>query len=262
MVTTARRPRPDSDCVAAVDIARAGLAESADPADVGEHLGHEVEGDRIVSHFFECRRHGYLGWRWCVVVARAARQRRVTVNEVILLPGNDAVVAPTWLPYRERVRPGDVGPGDLLPAEVGDPRLVPGWLVGDEATEPLRDDAEVRSVADEIGFGRVRVLSVEGRDLAAQRWYDGEQGPDAAVSQGAPGKCRTCGFCVRLGGPLATLFGVCANEVAVDDGAVVSFDHGCGAHSQGAPRSEPARADAALPGPAFDTVGYDDFPSR
>jgi hypothetical protein len=68
----------------------------------------------------------------------------------------------------------------------------------------------VRQVADEVGLGRVRVLSLEGRDDAAQRWYDGDGGPKSPLAKAAPGHCRDCGFLVRLGGPLATVFGVCA----------------------------------------------------
>ena len=51
----------------------------------------------------------------------------------------------------------------------------------------------------------------------------------------APGSCLTCGFFVRLGGPLGQVFGVCANSYAPDDGRVVSADHGCGAHSEALP---------------------------
>jgi len=78
----------------------------------------------------------------------------------------------------------------------------------------------------------VRTLSLEGRDLAAERWYDGDGGPSAPLAQSAPDVCSTCGFLMRLAGPLSDSFGVCANGNANDDGRVVSFDHGCGAHSE------------------------------
>ncbi len=256
VVTSARTHRPDAVCVESVDVARAALVDVSDPADIGDHQGHVVEGERLVTHLFACNRPGYRGWQWSVVVTRASRQRTATVNEVVLLPGDGSMVAPEWVPYLERIRPGDVGPGDLLPAADDDPRLAPGWFDGDEMTEPLRDEASVRAVADEVGLGRVRVLSLEGRDVAGQRWYDGEHGPRAVVAQGAPGDCRSCGFLVPMGGPLATLFGVCANEVAVDDGAVVSFDHGCGAHSEVSRAATPAPQGFAAP--VLDTVSFDD----
>jgi hypothetical protein len=257
VTTSSRRARADLTCREAVDEARTALLESVDAGDVGDHLGYEIEGERTLSHQFDCLRTGYREWRWSVVVTRASRQRAVTVNEIVLLPGPGAVVAPEWVPYRERVQPDDLGPGDLLPPDEDDPRLVPAWLSGDEATDGLVDDASVRPVADEIGLGRSRVLSLDGRDSAAQRWYDGTQGPETEHAQAAPAPCRTCGFLLPIAGPLATVFGVCANESAPDDGRVVAFDHGCGAHSEAAPVRKPRATE--LPPPVFDTLGADEL---
>jgi hypothetical protein len=75
-------------------------------------------------------------------------------------------------------------------------------------------------------------LSAIGRDEAALRWYTGEHGPRSPLAHLAPGRAVTCGFFVRLGGPLGQVFGVCANSYAPDDGRVVSADHGCGGHSE------------------------------
>ena len=253
-VSPSLRSKSDSVAVQAIDAARAALLEEADPSDVGDHLGHVVEGERLVSHLFACTRRGYAGWHWSVTVARASRQKGVTVDEIVLVPGDDAIVAPEWVPYKERVKPGDLSPGDLLPVEEEDPRLVPTYFFGDD---PLDDDdkAQVRRVAQELGLGRVRTLSLEGRDLAAERWYDGDGGPSAPLAQSAPDVCSTCGFLMRLAGPLSESFGVCANGNANDDGRVVSLDHGCGAHSevQLAKRHEPQ----PLPEHVYDTLGDD-----
>jgi hypothetical protein len=252
-MAAAKAVKPDTVGVGAVDAAREGLMESVPAADVGDHLGQQAEDDRVVTHFFECRRPGYQGWRWAVTVARAPRQKTVTVDEVVLLPGDEAIVAPVWLPWRERIQPGDLGPGDLLPTAEDDPRLVPGYTAADEVVD--RD--AVKAVSDELGLGRPRVLSVEGRELAAQRWYDGSHGPDAPIAQSAPGNCGTCGFLVRMGGPLSQLFGVCANAYANDDGRVVSFDHGCGAHSEA--QLSKRNLPQPLPEPVLDTLTWDDL---
>ena len=87
-------PRADAVAMAAVDIAREALLAEVDPADVGDHLSADPEGDRVVTHLFDCRRSGYLGWRWSVTVVRASRQKTVTVAEIVLVPGSDAIVAP------------------------------------------------------------------------------------------------------------------------------------------------------------------------
>jgi hypothetical protein len=255
-VITTARPKPDAAAVAAVDVARAALVADVGAADVGEHLGHVVEGERVVTHLFACERPGYVGWRWSVTVARAPRQKAVTVDEVVLVPGDEAIVAPPWVPYRERIKPGDLSPGDLLPVDDDDPRLVPTYSFGDDPLD-ADDKAQVRAVAKELGLGRVRTLSLEGRDLAAQRWYDGDAGPEAPIARSAPDQCTTCGFLLRLAGPLAEMFGVCANGDANDDGRVVSLDHGCGAHSEVrlAKKHEPL----PLPEPVLDTVTTDEL---
>jgi hypothetical protein len=252
-MSPARTKKADSVGAASVDAARTALLEEIDVVDVGAHLGHAGEDERVVTHFFECTRAGYRGWRWAVTVARAARQKGVTVDEVVLLPGEDAITAPPWVPWRDRIKPGDLGPGDLLPTEEDDPRLVPGYTAGDETV----DADAVKAVSDELGLGRERVLSLEGRELAAQRWYDGSHGPDAPIAQSAPAACGSCGFLVRLSGPLSQLFGVCANAFANDDGRVVSFDHGCGAHSdaQLSKKNQPA----PLPEPVLDTLTWDEL---
>ncbi|MDQ3663924.1 MAG: DUF3027 domain-containing protein, partial [Actinomycetota bacterium] len=89
----------------------------------------------------------------------------------------------------------------------------------------------------------------------AERWYDGDRGPQTPVADSAPGKCGGCGFLLRLAGPLGPLFGVCANGNVADDGRVVSLDHGCGGHSD--VRVPPARSEPRLPEPFLDTFAYE-----
>ncbi|WP_018221461.1 DUF3027 domain-containing protein [Salinispora pacifica] len=222
---SARAPRLDQVCAAAVEVARDAITE-VDPAEVGDHLQTLAEGDRLVTHYFECRLAGYRGWRWAVTVTRVPRSRTVTVCEAVLLPGPDALLAPGWLPWQERLQPGDLGPGDLLPSPPDDDRLQPGYL--------LSDDPAVEEAAWELGLGRARVMSREGRGEAAQRWYDGDHGPTAPIATAAPvaARCGTCGFYLPLAGALCQSFGACGNLFAPDDGRVVSADHGCGAHSE------------------------------
>jgi hypothetical protein len=222
---SSRAARADSVGARAADEARAALVESVGAGEVGEHLGHRAEGERVVTHFFACRAAGYRGWQWAVTVARAPRSRVVTVDEVVLLPGADALLAPAWVPWEERVRPGDLSPGEVLPPPPpDDPRLVPGYVdSGDPAVE---------EVAFELGLGRERVLSREGRLAAAQRWHAGDFGPRTAMARHAPAHCGTCGFYLPIAGSLRAGFGVCGNEVTESDGRVVSVEYGCGAHSQ------------------------------
>ena len=115
-----RSKEPDQACAEAVGLARAALEDVVGAQQVGEHLGIEVGGDRVVTHLFECLDPAYPGWRWAVTVTRASRAKNVTVDDSALLPGPDAILAPAWVPWRDRLQPGDVGVGDLLPAHDDD----------------------------------------------------------------------------------------------------------------------------------------------
>ena len=274
--TRVRAAGLDEACVEATDLARAAAEELAGAGNVGQHVGVVADDERVVTHLFGCLDPAYIGWRWAVTVTRASRAKTVTVDEVVLLPGPDSLLAPDWVPWSERVRPGDLGVGDLMPAPDDDDRLVPvSMLEGDDGVLDWDDTAqwdEGSELAASVGLvpaapsiddgtagaapglgGRSRVLSAIGRDTTAIRWYSSEHGPSTPLARAAPGPCVTCGFLTPLAGPLGRVFGVCANEYAPDDGRVVSLDHGCGAHSE----AVTAGAGVGAIAPVIDEVGYD-----
>jgi len=262
-----RTREPDEICAQAVDLARAAAEEVAGAGQVGAHVGLDAEADRVVTHLFACLDPAYRGWCWAVTLARDARAKTATVSEVVLLPGPDSILAPEWVPWRERLRPGDVGVGDILPASADDERLAPMVsLEGDDGLADVGDVAatvtdlagspagtEAETAAASLVPPQARVLSALGRDDAVMRWYASEHGPKSPLAHAAPGVCLACGFFVRLGPPFGSLFGVCANEYAPDDGRVVSVDHGCGAHSEAV---LPGSIDQPVP-PVIDELGYD-----
>ncbi|MEU0674927.1 DUF3027 domain-containing protein [Streptomyces sp. NPDC006172] len=282
---TTRSRTPDRLCAEAVDLARAAAEEAAAPGVVGEHVGVVSDGDRVVTHFFECKELGYRGWRWAATVARASRAKTVTLDEVVLLPGPDAVLAPEWVPWSERLRPGDMGPGDLLPTDAEDLRLEPGFT-GEDAPPPNSavshemaelvdaEDADVTegsparlpaapvrgsipAVAEELGMRRARVLSRYGLYAAADRWEEA-YGSKTPMAQAAPASCVSCGFLTPVGGSLGQAFGVCANEFSPADGRVVSLAYGCGGHSEAAVMPKPPRPAP----PVIDETRVDPFPLR
>jgi hypothetical protein len=205
----------------AVDAARTAVIEFSGDT-VGEYLGVAFEDVTAATHRFLANLPGYQGWQWAVVVATYPGSDHATISEVVLVPGPTALVAPEWVPWDERVKPGDLNPGDLLAPPMGDPRLVPGYLAS--------GDPEMDDIAIEIGLGRRQVLSAWGRAEAAQRWHDGDFGPTSAMARATRRVCVDCGFFLPLAGSLGAMFGVCGNEMAAD-GRVVDFRYGCGAHS-------------------------------
>ncbi len=212
------------------DLARSAAIEDAKDAKVagdavGELVSIETDSDHLATYLFEAALPGYVGWRWAVTLTKVGDDQP-TVCDVVLLPGPDSLLAPTWIPYRDRIQPGDVGVGDVVPTAADDERLVPGY-----AALPNDEELELSQLF-EFGLGRARVMSIVGRDQASKRWYTGDRGPNTPMAQQAPKPCSSCGFFLAIAGSLRQAFGVCANAISPEDGRVVSVDHGCGAHSE------------------------------
>jgi len=211
----------------ATDLALSAAVETAgDKSQVGAFISVELDEDSgLANYLFDAKLTGYEGWRWSVTIAKVD-DATPTICDVVMIPGPDALLAPKWIPYADRLQPGDVGVGDVVPSQPDDPRLVPGFaaLPTDEELDP--------SQLWELGLGRLRVLSIEGRDQTSVRWYEGDRGPNAAIAKLAPKPCGSCGFFLPIAGSLRSAFGVCANAISPEDAKVVSVDHGCGAHSE------------------------------
>ena len=217
-----RAVKKDAVLEGAVDVARAGAEAVAHPRPVGEHVGFEMVSERLATHYFASTDAGYVGWCWAVTVARVPRGRVATVCEVDMTPREGALLAPEWVPWEERLRPSDISRDDVLPYKADDERLEQGF-------EDTSEDPDL-PVVRELGLGRPRVLSQEGIDQAAKRWYESDRGPKSG--RRPRNTCSSCGFLMKMSGGMRTMFGVCANEWATDDGAVVSLDHTCGSHSE------------------------------
>lgn len=109
----------------AAEQARTAVAEFSGADSVGDYLGFSYEDPNAATHRFLAHVPGYQGWQWAVVVAGYPGADHATISEVVLIPGPTALLAPEWIPWDQRVRPGDLGPGDLLAPAKDDPRLVP-----------------------------------------------------------------------------------------------------------------------------------------
>ncbi|BBY24657.1 hypothetical protein MSTO_48620 [Mycobacterium stomatepiae] len=206
----------------AVDQARAAVEEFSGPEAVGDYLGVSYEDATAATHRFLAHLPGYSGWQWAAVVAAYPGADHATISEVVLVPGPTSLLAPDWVPWDQRVRQGDLSPGDLLPPAANDERLVPGFTSS--------GDPQVDETAAEVGLGRRWVMGLWGRADAAERWHAGEYGPDSAMARSTKRVCRDCGFFLPLAGSLGAMFGVCGNELSAD-GHVVDKQYGCGAHS-------------------------------
>ena len=142
-----RTGKPDAFLAAAVDVAREAVETISNPGEVGAHVGAKSEGDRVVTHLFESKLAGYGGWKWYAVITRNSRSKIVTVSELGLLPSEDSILAPEWVPWAKRVRPEDETP--LVEETVEEVSEESVQADEDDAAEASDPDAEDGEEADE-----------------------------------------------------------------------------------------------------------------
>jgi hypothetical protein len=132
---------PDEVLRVALPIATAALLEVADPSSVGKTCGSTSEGDRVFSLDFECLLAGYPGWFWSVTLSRIDDEAQPSVLETGLFPGENALVAPAWVPWSDHQTDGSEwrdstleSPDDDIdgdPGESGDDEGGNGLHIGD-----------------------------------------------------------------------------------------------------------------------------------
>lgn len=85
-----------------LEAARAAAVGQASEHAVGELLGYSTE-DSLTTFVFTSNLKGYVGWNWSVSVFQGAKGDEPTISEVLLLPGDQALLAPGWVPWSERL---------------------------------------------------------------------------------------------------------------------------------------------------------------
>ena len=98
----ARKPRVDAALAGDVETARAALLDLADADEIGEHLSATADDERVVTHRFAADVPGYRGWDFFATLARAPRSKVITVSETGMLPGQNSLLAPEWVPWVDR----------------------------------------------------------------------------------------------------------------------------------------------------------------
>ncbi|MDR6507063.1 DUF3027 domain-containing protein [Arthrobacter oryzae] len=145
-----RTGKPDAVLAAAVDFARTAVEGIAPAAQIGRHLGAKTEGDRVVTHLFESKLAGYQGWQWYAVLTRNSRSKVITVNELGLLPSEDSILAPEWVPWAERVRPEDAQEDEIADAEIADVDTEDADAAVDAIAVDAADDAAADDTSPDL----------------------------------------------------------------------------------------------------------------
>lgn len=86
-----------------IELAKAALDEITEFSFVGDF--HEVvdEGDGVYALRFVSDSPGFRDWWWTVTLTRVSDADAPTVLECGLLPGEDALLAPEWVPWAKRL---------------------------------------------------------------------------------------------------------------------------------------------------------------
>ena len=109
---------------------RAAVEAAEDPQDVGGYVDARVsdEDANIHDYRFESGIAGYEGWQWSITMYHDPDTGRWTVDESSLVPSDKALLAPRWIPWKERITPDDLSPTDVLVkrAERAEVHVYPG----------------------------------------------------------------------------------------------------------------------------------------
>lgn len=81
--------------------ARQAAVEFANSQSVGDFISVIDEGDNVSTFLFESKLKGYVGWNFSVSIFSDGED--TTVSEVNLMPGEDSLLAPNWVPWSERL---------------------------------------------------------------------------------------------------------------------------------------------------------------
>jgi hypothetical protein len=76
---------------------------AADKNELGSFIESVDEGEGVLTYLYESKKLGYLGWRWSVTIYQADPVTEPSLCEVVLVPGNDSLIAPKWVPWSERL---------------------------------------------------------------------------------------------------------------------------------------------------------------
>jgi hypothetical protein len=83
--------------------AEVAAKSAADKNELGSLVESVDEGEGITTFLFESKKLGYLGWRWSVTIYQADPVSEPSLCEVVMVPGDDSLIAPSWVPWSERL---------------------------------------------------------------------------------------------------------------------------------------------------------------
>ena len=167
----------------ALEQAARSALETITPADtIGSVLSSE-ESDGIANVRFGSNLPGYIGWDW--VASLAVDGKSTTVLETELLASDDAIQAPEWVPWADRLREYE----ESIAAGIEEAIVVvPDDELDDDDLLDLDDDDEDDETTDDDDDFEDDVDSVDLDDIVESPFDDTDvfDGVDEAGSDDVP----------------------------------------------------------------------------
>lgn len=166
------------------DIARAVAMDVADePEQVGDVVNAIELGDNVTDFRLAADVRGYEGWQWSVTLYHDAEVGTWTVNESSLVPTDDALVPPAWVPWKDRLEPTDLAPTDSIGTDPDDSRLEGGF----RKTEPVAgatagEDGTSAETAEQAEKSTETAEQAEPAEPAAEKTQDSAENAENAES--------------------------------------------------------------------------------
>ena len=166
------------------DIARAVAMDVADePEQVGDVVNAIELGDNVTDFRLAADVRGYEGWQWSVTLYHDAEVGTWTVNESSLVPTDDALVPPAWVPWKDRLEPTDLAPTDSIGTDPDDPRLEGGF----RKTEPVAgatagEDGTSAETAEQAETSAETAEQAEPAEPVAEKTQDSAENAENAES--------------------------------------------------------------------------------
>ena len=174
---------PKSPAVEQKNLAKSALVENAGIKNVGNFIGVTEIDKGLATFLFENNQKGYVGWRWSVTIFQDKKNQPATVSEIVLLPGDDSLIAPDWVPWSERL-------SDYKALQIELEKQAALDALEDESDDDADDDASAESAEESAAesaeeFGKKETKDSEDGELSVSNLEEGEDAQDDAEDTGS-----------------------------------------------------------------------------
>lgn len=164
------------------------LSVADEPEEVGDFVQSIDLGDDVSDFRFVCHRKGYEGWQWAVTLYHDVELDSWSVNESTLVPTKDSLLAPAWIPWKDRLEAADLSVTDSLGTDPDDPRMEDGFRKTEVAEEDSvsvaetgQSDSSVAGQSSDDGDGETEAEVSVSTQIDESTTPDGEAAANGAA---------------------------------------------------------------------------------